>query len=296
MRDLAIPPRGAACRPSPPAFSRSVGGHPARAEATPFRPTDGRDEDPRPLLELDSPDASARRSLASCATPMASHSGCFLIGALLRGTTDWRDRSSNGAAGDWPMAADFSPSGLDPMITTTGARFRRRDSVRRPQPGGQRRRSDRDPATHRRGCHRDRLDRRDPGAGLREHPLVESLHLAEIDPARLERVAKATGARTATQDYHELLGRKDLDAVFVSATPETTHYPITRDCLIARKHTLPREAHGAGAQGSRRDDGPGPRGRASSSRSATPSASTRSTPTSGSPWPTAPSAASSPRW
>jgi predicted dehydrogenase len=71
-----------------------------------------------------------------------------------------------------------------------------------------------------------------------EHPLVESLHLAEIDPARLEHVAKATRARTATQDYHELLARNDLDAVFVSSTPETTHYPITRDCLIARKHTL----------------------------------------------------------
>jgi len=70
------------------------------------------------------------------------------------------------------------------------------------------------------------------------HPLVESLHLAEIDPARLERVAKATGARTATQDHHELLARKDLDAVFVSTTPETTHYPMTRDCLLARKHVL----------------------------------------------------------
>jgi scyllo-inositol 2-dehydrogenase (NAD+) len=71
-----------------------------------------------------------------------------------------------------------------------------------------------------------------------EHPLVESLHLAEIDPARLERVAKATGARTATTDYHELLARPDLDLVFVSTTPETTHYPITRACLLARKHTL----------------------------------------------------------
>ena len=70
------------------------------------------------------------------------------------------------------------------------------------------------------------------------HPLVESLHLAEIDPAKLERVARETGARTATTDYHELLARKDLDAVFVSSAPETTHYPITRDCLLARKHAL----------------------------------------------------------
>lgn len=70
------------------------------------------------------------------------------------------------------------------------------------------------------------------------HPLVESLHLAEIDRARLERIAKKTGARTATTDYRELLRRKDLDAVFVCTTPETTHYPITRDCLLARKHAF----------------------------------------------------------
>ncbi|MBI1894311.1 MAG: Gfo/Idh/MocA family oxidoreductase [Candidatus Rokubacteria bacterium] len=70
------------------------------------------------------------------------------------------------------------------------------------------------------------------------HPLVESLHLAEIDPARLERVARETGAKTATTDYRELLRRPDVDAIFVSTTPETTHYPITRDCLLARKHTF----------------------------------------------------------
>ncbi len=70
------------------------------------------------------------------------------------------------------------------------------------------------------------------------HPLVESLHLAEIDPARLERVTRETGAKTATSDYRELLRRPDVDAIFVSTTPETTHYPITRDCLLARKHTF----------------------------------------------------------
>ncbi len=70
------------------------------------------------------------------------------------------------------------------------------------------------------------------------HPLVESLHLAEIDPAKLERVAKETGAKTATTDYRELLRRTEIDAIFVSTTPETTHYPITRDCLLARKHTF----------------------------------------------------------
>ena len=70
------------------------------------------------------------------------------------------------------------------------------------------------------------------------HPLVASLHLAEIDPARLERVAKETGARTRTTDYRELLARPEIDAIIVSTTPEQTHYPLTRDCLLAKKHTF----------------------------------------------------------
>ena len=70
------------------------------------------------------------------------------------------------------------------------------------------------------------------------HPLVESVHLAEIDPAKLARVGEETRAKTATTDYRELLGRDDIDAIFVCSTPETTHYPIAKDCLLARKHTL----------------------------------------------------------
>ncbi|HET9491297.1 MAG TPA: Gfo/Idh/MocA family oxidoreductase [Methylomirabilota bacterium] len=70
------------------------------------------------------------------------------------------------------------------------------------------------------------------------HPLVAGLHLAEIDEARLRRVASETGARTATTDYRELLKREEIDAIIVSTTPETTHYPFTRDCLLARKHTF----------------------------------------------------------
>ena len=70
------------------------------------------------------------------------------------------------------------------------------------------------------------------------HPLVENVHIAEIDPAKLARVGEQTRARTATTDYRELLQREDIDAIFVCSTPETTHHPITRDCLLARKHTL----------------------------------------------------------
>src|SRR2546430_9603527 len=70
------------------------------------------------------------------------------------------------------------------------------------------------------------------------HPLVESVHIAEIDPAKLARVGEETRAKTATTDYRELLHRQDIDAIFVCSTPETTHYPITKESLLARKHTL----------------------------------------------------------
>jgi predicted dehydrogenase len=70
------------------------------------------------------------------------------------------------------------------------------------------------------------------------HPLVSGLHLAEIDEGRLRRIAKETGARTATTDYRDLLMRQEIDAIIVSTTPETTHYPFTRDCLLARKHVF----------------------------------------------------------
>ncbi|MPZ87019.1 MAG: gfo/Idh/MocA family oxidoreductase [Nitriliruptorales bacterium] len=68
--------------------------------------------------------------------------------------------------------------------------------------------------------------------------LVGSLHVAEIDHARLAQVAESTAAATATSDYRELLAITSIDAVMISATPETTHYPMARDALEAGKHVL----------------------------------------------------------
>ncbi|TDC96563.1 Gfo/Idh/MocA family oxidoreductase [Actinomadura sp. 7K507] len=68
-------------------------------------------------------------------------------------------------------------------------------------------------------------------------PLVDRLHLAEIRPERLAEVAERTAASTATADYHDVLAQ-DVDAVIVSATPETVHHPMARDCLLAGKHVL----------------------------------------------------------
>jgi predicted dehydrogenase len=69
-------------------------------------------------------------------------------------------------------------------------------------------------------------------------PLVNALHLAEVRPGRLAEMAQKTRARSATADYRELLALEDLDAVMISATPESTHYPMTRDALAAGKHVL----------------------------------------------------------
>jgi predicted dehydrogenase len=69
-------------------------------------------------------------------------------------------------------------------------------------------------------------------------PAVKALHIAEIRPERLAEIAAKTGARTAVADYKDLLRNDAIDAIFISATPETTHYPMARDCLLAGKHVF----------------------------------------------------------
>lgn len=70
------------------------------------------------------------------------------------------------------------------------------------------------------------------------HPLTKSLHLAEIRPERLAEVARATRARNAVSDYRELLKAAEIELAYISATPETTHFPIARDFLAAGKHVF----------------------------------------------------------
>jgi predicted dehydrogenase len=73
---------------------------------------------------------------------------------------------------------------------------------------------------------------------LAVHPLVKALHLAETNAVRLSEISKKTKARTAVADYKELLKKTEIEAVYISATPETTHYPLARDCLAAGKHVF----------------------------------------------------------
>lgn len=69
-------------------------------------------------------------------------------------------------------------------------------------------------------------------------PYVSSLHLAEIKPDRLREVADETEPATVTTDYRTLLNKPEIDAIIISATPETTHYPMAKESLEAGKHVF----------------------------------------------------------
>jgi len=71
---------------------------------------------------------------------------------------------------------------------------------------------------------------------LAKHALVKSLHLAETRAERLEELKSKLRPASATADYRELLKNRDIEAVYISSTPEATHYPIARDALAAGKH------------------------------------------------------------
>src|SRR5580693_8482491 len=69
-------------------------------------------------------------------------------------------------------------------------------------------------------------------------PSVSALHLAEIKPERLREVAGKTKPATATADYGVLLQNNNIDAIIISATPETTHFPMAKESLLAGKHVF----------------------------------------------------------
>src|SRR6202140_4775005 len=69
-------------------------------------------------------------------------------------------------------------------------------------------------------------------------PYVSALHLAEIKPERLREVAAKTKPTTTTADYRILLGDSNIDAMIISATPETTHFPMAKESLLAGKHVF----------------------------------------------------------
>ena len=67
---------------------------------------------------------------------------------------------------------------------------------------------------------------------------MDKLHICEIRPDRLAEVKALTKPASATLDYQDIVRNPDISVVYVCTTPETNHFPITRDCLKAGKHVL----------------------------------------------------------
>jgi scyllo-inositol 2-dehydrogenase (NAD+) len=70
------------------------------------------------------------------------------------------------------------------------------------------------------------------------HPLVRELHIAEVNPERLMEMTELTVPASATDDWEKLIAIAEIDILMISATPETTHYPMTKAALEAGKHVL----------------------------------------------------------
>lgn len=71
-----------------------------------------------------------------------------------------------------------------------------------------------------------------------DSPFVTELHIAETNPGRLAEMERLTKAKSASADYRRLIDNKDIDAIIISATPETTHYPMAKAALLAGKHVF----------------------------------------------------------
>ena len=73
---------------------------------------------------------------------------------------------------------------------------------------------------------------------LSRSALVDKLHICEIRPDRLAEVKALTKPATATLDYQDIVKNDRIRVVYISTAPESTHYPIARDCLRAGKNVL----------------------------------------------------------
>ena len=69
-------------------------------------------------------------------------------------------------------------------------------------------------------------------------PLINELHIAEINPTRLAEVKQETNPVFSTTDWEELLKKDELEAIVISATPESTHYPMIKAALESGKHVF----------------------------------------------------------
>lgn len=70
-----------------------------------------------------------------------------------------------------------------------------------------------------------------------EHPRAELAAVCDLNEERLTRTADKYSVRARYTDYHQMLEREPLDAVYVIMPPMPLH-PIVMDCLAAGKHVF----------------------------------------------------------
>ncbi|MBK5268399.1 MAG: Gfo/Idh/MocA family oxidoreductase, partial [Acidimicrobiia bacterium] len=68
--------------------------------------------------------------------------------------------------------------------------------------------------------------------------LVGELHIAETNPQRLAEMRTLINPNTATAQWEDIVANPLVEAVMISATPETLHYPMAKACLEAGQHVL----------------------------------------------------------
>jgi predicted dehydrogenase len=85
------------------------------------------------------------------------------------------------------------------------------------------------------GCGGITLQNHLPGLAL--CPETRLSALCDSNPAIVERARQQTGVKATSEDYREVVGRDDVDAVIV-ATPNRTHKEIVLAAIAAGKHVL----------------------------------------------------------
>ena len=71
-----------------------------------------------------------------------------------------------------------------------------------------------------------------------DNPLVNKLFLAETNTKRLNELKNSLDIEGVTEQWKELIKNNEIDTIIISATPETTHYPMALAALEAGKNVF----------------------------------------------------------
>ena len=71
-----------------------------------------------------------------------------------------------------------------------------------------------------------------------DNPLVNKLYIAETNKKRLSEIKNSLNLEDATENWQNLVSNDDIDTIIISATPETTHYPMALASLKAGKNVF----------------------------------------------------------